>query len=63
MNDRNMVSRAFHASKFTQMLRYRDETGGIVRRFIHPTMGVMYEVRLIPQGVQNAQPKDDENHA
>jgi hypothetical protein len=44
-----MVSRAFHASKFTQMLRYRDQTGGVVTRFVHPTMGVMYEVRLIPE--------------
>ena len=47
-NDDRMVSRAFHASKFTQMLRYRDEVNGIVVRFVHPTMGVMYEVRLVP---------------
>lgn len=46
--ERRVVSRAFHASKFVQALRYKELVNGYIRRFIHPTMGVMYEVLLNP---------------
>src|SRR5690348_4757301 len=49
VDDRRMVSRAFHASKFTEALRYREQVQGVMVRFVHPTMGVMYEVRLVPR--------------
>lgn len=48
-DDNRMVSRAFHASKYGEALKYKDQVHGIMKRFVHPTMGVMYEVRLVPE--------------
>lgn len=44
-----MTARVFHASKYAEAVKYKEQVGGIIIRFTHPTMGVCYEVRLIPE--------------
>jgi hypothetical protein len=48
-NDNRMVSKAFRANEFVKALRYKEQVNGVMFRFVHPTMGVMYEIRLIPE--------------
>ena len=55
------VSRAFHVSKYTEALQFQERNGGIMRRFVHPTMGVMYEIRHIPKEVHGQDSVVDDN--
>ena len=42
-----VASRVFQASKFAQALAHKEATGGILIRYVHPTLGVCYEVRYL----------------
>lgn len=58
---REEVSKAFHVSKYAEALKYKELNGGIMRRFVHPTMGVMYEIRHIPKEVHGQNRVVDDN--
>ena len=43
------VSRAYQAKDYAKMLAEKERTGAIMIRWVHGTMGVIYELRYLPQ--------------
>lgn len=41
-------SRLFQAKDYAKALEHKEETGGILKRWFHPTLGVVYEVIYVP---------------
>lgn len=46
----NVTGKLFQAKDYAKAVKHKEETGGILVRWIHPSLGVVYEVKYIPSG-------------
>lgn len=48
MHNELVSSRLFQAKDFSKALDHKEETGAVMRRWTHPSLGVVYEVIYVP---------------